>query len=174
MPYQQVPEFLQRLRTRSRSIAACALEFAVLTACRTSEVLGAVRQEFDFDSQVWTVPAHRMKARKEHRVPLSDRAMTLVVRLKDNGEPFVFIGYNNTKLDDDTMRSLMRKLEVPFTVHGFRASLRTWASDNTDDFYVAELCLAHAVGNAAARAYLRGDALEKRRKIMAEWAEYCG
>jgi integrase len=175
MPYQQVPKFIRELRQyQNRSTTAVALEFCILNASRTGEVRGM--QWSEVEDQVWTVPAERMRARKEHRVPLSDRAMELLTRQKEysNGSPFVFTGYNGTSLDDTAMRKFLRGMGVAFTVHGFRTSFRNWAAEETDfDFYAVEMCIAHSVGNAVTRAYLRGDALKKRRVIMEAWAEFC-
>jgi integrase len=176
MPYQQVPRFMRELRQhQNRSTAAVALEFCILTASRPGEVRGM--QWSEVEAPIWTIPTERMKARKEHRVPLSDRALELLTRQKDysNGSPFVFTGYNGISLDDTSLRKFLRGMGVPFTVHGFRTTFRTWAAEQTDfDFYVVEMCLAHSVGNAVTRAYLRGDALEKRRIIMQAWADFCG
>jgi integrase len=178
MPYQQVPKFIRELRPhQNRSTTAVALEFCILNASRPGEVRGMQWSEIDWDQKLWTIPAGRMKARKEHRVPLSDRAMELLTRQKEyaNGSPFVFTGYNGTSLDDTAMRKFLRDMGVPFTVHGFRTSFRNWAAEETDfDFYAVEMCIAHSVGNAVTRAYLRGDALKKRREIMQAWASYCG
>lgn len=175
MPHRQVPKFFRELRQhQNRSTAAVALEFCILNASRPGEVRGM--QWSEVEDQVWTVPAERMKARKEHRIPLSARAMELLTRQKEysNGSPFVFTGYNGISLDDTSMRKFLRGMGVPFTVHGFRTTFRTWAAEQTDfDFYAVEMCLAHSVGNAVTRAYLRGDALAKRRIIMDTWAEFC-
>jgi integrase len=175
MPYRQVPRFFRELRQhQNRSTAAVALEFTILNASRPGEVRGMLWSEVE--DRIWTIPAERMKARKEHRVPLSDRAMELLTRQKEysNGSPFVFTGYNGTSLDDTSLRKFLRGMGAPFTVHGFRTTFRNWAAEQTDfDFYAVEMCLAHSVGNAVTRAYLRGDALEKRRKIMREWAKWC-
>ena len=177
MPYPQVLKFMRELRQHeNRSTTAVALEFCILNASRPGEVREMQWPEIDWDQKLWAIPAERMKARKEHRVPLSDRAIELLTRQKDysNESQFVFTGYKGIALDDTSLRKFLHGMGVPFTVHGFRTTFRTWAAEQTDfDFYVVEMCLAHSVGNAVTRAYLRGDALEKRRKIMEAWASYC-
>jgi integrase len=180
MPYVDVPEFIKRLRIRqTRATSAVALEFLILTATRSGEVLGAQWSEFDLEKRIWTIPATRMKTKREHRVPLSDRAMELLVRQKEysTSDQYVFTGYNTkynrVRLDNKSMRMLLWTMGVQVTVHGFRSSFRSWSAEQTHfDFYLLELCLAHAVGSEVVRAYLRGDALEKRRVIMEAWAQY--
>jgi integrase len=177
MPYQQVPKFIREVRQhQNRSTTAVALEFCILNASRPGEVRGMQWSEIDWEQKLWNIPAGRMKARKEHRIPLSARARELLTRQKEysNGSPFVFTGYNGISLDDTSLRKFLRGMGVPFTVHGFRTSFRNWAAEQTDfDFYAVEMCIAHSVGSAVTRAYLRGDALEKRRLIMQEWAKFC-
>jgi integrase len=185
LPYEKVPSFIKELRTH-RSTSAIALEFCIFTATRSGETLGARWDEFDAN-RVWTIPAERMKGRnknkKQHRVPLSDRVMVLYARLEEsrrNNIPFLFKGRNQTQIEEKGMRVLLRNMDVRAvdgrraTVHGFRSSFKTWATEKTDHpWEVIELCLSHKIGNAVARAYLRGDALDKRRIVMAEWADYC-
>lgn len=176
MPYADVRTFVQRLPVLE-AMAARALEFLILTAARSGEALGAQWSEFDLDAGIWTVPADRMKAGKEHRVPLSKRALEIVtvlheVRLSD----YVFPGQKEGKpLSGMAMEMLLRRMKADeFTVHGFRSAFRDWAGDETHfSREVAEAALAHSVGNAVERAYRRADALEKRRQLMQAWADYC-
>jgi integrase len=178
MPYADVPDFIKRLRIREiRAASAAALEFVILTACRSGEALGAQWSEIDFENRIWTIPAERMKAKREHRVPLSNRAMELLARQKEysTSEQYVFTGYNRAALDNKSMRMLLWGMGVKVTVHGFRSTFRNWAAEKTDfDFHLLEMCLAHQVGSAVVRAYLRSDGLEKRRVIMQESAAFCG
>jgi integrase len=178
LPYEQVPEVLKRLRLRQggRGTAACALEFCILTATRSGETFGMTWDEINWDDRVWTIPAHRMKTRMEHRVPLSDRAMELLARQKEyrRNSSYVFTGYNNSQMDEKSMRVILHNMGVKVTVHGFRSSFKSWATEKTDFAWeVIELCLAHKVGSAVAQAYLRRDALNKRRVVMNQWASYC-
>ncbi|MGC2776828.1 MAG: site-specific integrase [Bradyrhizobium sp.] len=144
-------------------MAALALEFAILTAARSGEVLGAELGEFDLEAKVWTVPAGRMKAGREHRVPLSDRALQIATEVGGRFE-----------LSSMGMAMLLRRMEVDATVHGFRSSFRDWAGNETSfPRDICEAALAHAVGDATEAAYRRSDALEKRRGLMTAWAEYC-
>src|SRR5262245_20772171 len=163
---------MARLRARD-GVSARALEFVILTAARSGEVLGARWSEIDLEAKVWTVPANRIKAKREHRVPLSARAMALieamrVIRVSD----YVFPGYRPERpLGDMALHMGLKRLEVPFTVHGFRSSFRDWCGEATNfPREVAEAALAHVVGDETERAYRRGDALEKRRKLMHAWA----
>lgn len=177
MPYVQVPAFISSLRERD-AMAARALQFAILTASRTGEVIGAKWSEIDLDAKVWTVPAARMKATREHRVPLPEAAVQLLQPLSRNraGE-FVFPGQaTGSGLSNLAMDMLLRRMKVEnATVHGFRSSFRDWAGNETSfPREVAEAALAHVVGDATERAYRRGDALEKRRALMEAWADYCG
>ena len=168
MPWPDVPGFMAGLRERT-DIPAKALEFCVLTATRSGEVFGAQWSEIDFVAKVWTVPAHRTKANREHRVPLSDAALRVLERLpRIKGEHRVF------PVNSTAMASLLRRLGVNCTVHGFRSSIRDWCGEETHfPREVAEAALAHAVGDEVERAYRRGDALEKRRKLMDAWASFC-
>ncbi|KQZ92261.1 integrase [Mesorhizobium sp. Root157] len=176
MPYADVPVFLQSLPQRD-AITARALEFLILTAARSGEVLEATWNEFDLVAGLWTVPASRMKAGKEHRVPLSVRALAIVKALhKTRHSDFVFPGYARGKpLSNMAFAMLMKRMNADsFTAHGFRSAFRDWAGDCTSfPRDVAEQALAHRVGDATERAYRRADALEKRRKLMAAWADYC-
>ena len=177
MPYANVPAFMAALRERP-AIAARALEFAILTAARTGEVLGVNWAELDLDAGEWTVPASRMKAKKEHRVPLSGRALEILRELKgDREQPagFVFPGERRDQpLSSMALLMLLRRMEVTATAHGFRSSFRDWVGDKTSfPREVAEAALAHGIGDKAEAAYRRGTALEKRRELMESWASYC-
>ncbi len=176
MPYRDVPAFLDRLRAGD-GVSALALEFCILAAARSGEVLGARWDEIDRDAKVWTVPAARMKAGREHRVPLTDRMVAILdtmeaIRVGD----FVFPGQKRGKpLSSMAMEMVLRRMKVEnATVHGFRSAFRDWAAEETSfPREVAEAALAHVVGDATERAYRRGDALEKRRKLMEAWAAFC-
>lgn len=173
MPYGDIPAFVTALRTRE-AVAALALEFTILTAARSGEVTGARWDEVDLESAVWTVPADRMKAAKEHRVPLSPRAVEMLEQARALGSEYLFPGARGGKLSGMAMSMLMRRMKVDVTVHGFRSGFRDWAAEQTSFAHeVAEMALAHTIGNAVERAYRRGDLLEKRRRLMKEWAEYC-
>jgi integrase len=173
--WQEMPTFLASLRTDT-GVAARALEFLILTAARTGEVLGATWQEIDLQAAVWTLPAARMKAGAEHRVPLSGAAMDVlaaVAPLRTKGD-YLFPGMRPGKPLGD--RAMLRSMGGGGTVHGFRSTFRDWAAEATDTpNHVVEQALAHAISNAVEAAYRRGDLLEKRRELMADWADYvCG
>jgi integrase len=172
MPYEQVAAFVGRLR-ESEGLAARALELTILTAARTAEVLGARWSELDLDKRVWTIPPHRMKPGREHRVPLSDRAVAILKQLAEirPGE-FVFPGQRkDSPLSDMALRRIKANGS---TVHGFRSSFRDWCGNET--YFprdLIETALSHVIGDKAEQAYRRSDALEKRRKLMEAWASYC-
>lgn len=176
MPYADAPAFLTKLRS-SNAMAARALEFLILTAGRTGEVLGATWDEVDLDTGLWTIPAARMKAKRDHRVPLSRTAIDLLRPLHEaRVSKFVFPGQRPRKpLSNLAMTMLMRRLKVEdASPHGFRSSFRDWAGDRTSfPREIAEQALAHSVGNDVELAYRRGDALEKRRQLMDAWAHHC-
>ncbi|MBY0361222.1 MAG: integrase arm-type DNA-binding domain-containing protein [Phreatobacter sp.] len=176
MPFEKVPGFVKELRGR-KSNAALALEFAILTASRSGEVLGASGSEFDLDKGVWTVPAKRMKAGKEHRVPLSPRARAIAKSLIDlQGAGLLFTGNRKGKpLSSMAMSMQLRRMkQTGVTVHGFRSAFRDWAAECTPfPNEVCEAALAHVIGNKAEAAYRRGDLFEKRRKLMEAWEAYC-
>ncbi len=166
MPYAEVPAFLVTLRERE-AIAAFALEFTILTAARTGEALGARWDEIDFDTKVWTIPASRMKAAREHRVPLSGPAVAILEKLAEaRTDAFVFPSHRRGKpLSQMAMTMLLRRMNRDdVTVHGFRSSFRDWCGNETlFPRELAENALAHVIGDKAEQAYRRGDALEKRR-----------
>lgn len=164
LPYKEVPELMARLRTRTDT-AARALQFLILTAARTTEVLGARPSEID--GPMWTVPATRMKSGKEHRVPLSPAALEIVSNTKADSE-LVFSGIHDRALYD-----LLRRTNVDATTHGFRSSFRDWAAEQTTfPNHVIEQALAHSIGRVEA-AYRRTDLLEQRRELMNTWARFC-
>jgi integrase len=176
MPYAEVPTFIAELRQR-RAIAARALEFCILTAVRSSEALGARWEEIDLSAKVWTIPATRMKAGREHRVPLSDRALVILEEISAarTGD-YVFAGQRRGRpLSGSAFEMLRQRLGASTTVHGFRSSFRDWAGDQTHfPRELAEQALAHAVGGAVEQAYRRSDALERRRALMDAWAAFVG
>ena len=184
MPWIEVPAFLTKLK-RSPSVGARALEFLILTAARSGELVRSVRDgevcgarwdEVDLTSATWTVPATRMKAGREHRVPLSTRAIEILNEMAQARTcAFVFPGFRQEPISDMTLEAILRRSGVkPYTVHGFRSSFRDRAGEATDHpKEIAEAALAHTVGDAVERAYRRGDALAKRRELMNAWARYC-
>jgi integrase len=173
LPYDQVPSFVQGLRERE-AVAALALEFVILTATRTSEAIAATWGEIDLEKAVWTIPAGRMKAGKEHRVPLSPRAVEILESLKPLHSSWVFPGTKGGKLSSMAMTMLLRRMKIDATVHGFRSAFRDWAAECTGYAHeVCEMALAHVIGNKAEAAYRRGDLFEKRRRLMADWATFC-
>jgi integrase len=174
MPYDDLPAFVEKLRTH-KAMAAMALEFAILTAARTGEVIGATWAEIDLEKRVWTVPANRMKAAKEHRIPLSPRALEILEATKPLGGQYVFSGDRGGKLSGMAMAMLLRRMETGVTAHGFRSAFRDWAAECTAfPHEVCEMALAHTIGNKAEAAYRRGDLFDKRARLMADWAAYCG
>jgi integrase len=175
MPYDAIPAFVSQLRARE-AMAALALEFAMLTATRTSEVLGATWGEVDLGKAIWTIPAARMKAGKEHRVPLSSRAVEILETVKPLGKSgWLFPSDRGGKLSGMAMAMLLRRMRLDVTVHGFRSGFRDWAAECTAyPHEVCEMALAHTIGNKAEAAYRRGDLFEKRGRLMADWATNCG
>lgn len=175
LSWKDLPEFMVRLRERE-AVAALALEFTILTAARSGEALGASWSEFDLLQKVWTIPPERMKAGREHRVPLSATVCKLLKRLHDaKTNNFVFAAQRGKKpLSGMAMEMLLRRMQVgDLTVHGFRSTFRDWCGEATNfEREVAEAALAHSVGNAVERAYRRGDALQKRRTLMEAWAQF--
>jgi integrase len=176
MSFGDVPEFIADLQSRE-GLGALVLEFTILTAARSGEVLGARWDEFDLECAVWTVPAHRMKGGREHRVPLSGRAVALVKTLRQaDSSEFVFAGHKPGKpLSRMTLGNVLRRMKVgDATVHGFRSAFRDWAAECSNfTNEVCEAALAHAVSNRVEAAYRRGDLFEKRRKLMDAWTAFC-
>jgi integrase len=176
MSYTDVAAFMVALRERA-AVAAQALEFAILTAARSGEVLKARWEEFDLDGAVWTVPAIRMKAGREHRVPLSKRALGIFKDMHEVREgDFVFPGQKaGAPLSIMALEMVVRRMKLDdVTVHGFRSTFRDWAAECTrTPNEVCEAALAHVIGNKAEAAYRRGDLFDKRRRLMQNWATYC-
>lgn len=193
LPYNQVAEFVQHLRQKE-GISPKALEFAILTACRSGEIFGSKWQEIDFESKVWIIPKERMKADKEHRVPLSQEAITMLESIKQYTQPQDFIfpaPRGGGMLSDMSLSALIKRMHEQkikenglgyidpkqkrvITTHGFRSTFRDWSADKTD--YPREVCehvLAHKLPDEVEAAYLRGAYLEKRKALMADWAEFC-
>jgi integrase len=175
LPYAELPAFLGSLREQEGA-SARALEFTILTAARTNESIGAQWSEFDLSGKVWTAPAERMKAGREHRVPLSAAAVEILRRMENVREgELVFPGDRRAALSNMAMLMLLRRMgREDLTVHGFRSTFRTWAAECTSfPREVIEAALAHLVGDATERAYQRGDLFEKRRRLMDAWGTYC-
>lgn len=176
MHYRDVPAFMLKLRPL-QTVAALALEFTILTATRSGEVYGAQWSEIDLAEKVWTLPPARMKAGRQHRVPLSDAAIDVLKKLACiRANDWVFPGQRAGKhLSHVSMANVLKRLQVKgATPHGFRSSFRDFAGNETNvPREVCEAALAHSVGDAAEQAYRREDALEKRRELMEQWAHYC-
>lgn len=179
LPWRDMPAFMAEL-AQQPGIAAKALQFAILTAARTGEVIGATWAEVDLAQAVWTIPAGRMKAGSEHRVPLSDSALSILRELaasRVNQEPHVFPGGKLDRgLSGMAMLALLRRMERPgLTTHGFRSTFRDWCAEAIAcPREVAEKALAHTIGDKVEAAYRRGDLFDKRRSLMADWATWCG
>lgn len=173
MPVDDAAPFMVRLR-EAEGMGARALEFAILTAARSGEVRGATWNEVDLKAGVWTIPANRMKAGKEHRVPLSKAAKDLLDGLpRMAGTDLVLPAPMGGKLSDMTLGAVLRRMEVPATAHGFRSTFRDWVSERTGyPGEMAEMALAHTIGSKVEAAYRRGDMFERRRKMMDDWAEF--
>ncbi|MGM0583753.1 MAG: tyrosine-type recombinase/integrase [Pseudomonadota bacterium] len=176
LPWQDLPDLWPRLE-RARGMGGKALRFCILTAARSGEVRAATWSEIDLEAGVWTVPAEKMKAEREHRVPLSEPALAVLreVRpLRAKSEALVFpSGKKGKALSDMTLASVLKRLEVPVTVHGFRSTFRDWAEEATSyPHEVKEAALAHAVKGKTERAYRRSDLFEKRCKMMNEWGGF--
>jgi integrase len=175
MPYRAIPGFMERLR-KQEGIGARALEFAILTAARTSEVLKAKRSEIDREARMWNVPAERMKMRRDHRVPLCDSALKIIDALPSASD-YLFPGFRKGKpLDPKTPTRIMESMGVKdgATAHGFRSTFRDWGAEIGEyPNELLELAIAHAVGDRVEAAYRRGDMLAKRHQLMADWERYC-
>lgn len=178
MPFADVPTFMKQLLARE-AVAARALEFVILTAARSGEALKATWSEFDMAAKIWTIPANRMKTGREHRVALSMAAITVLKQLSEisnKPDDYVFPSTRRGRpLSEMAMDMLLRRLKLDVTVHGFRSSFREWCGDvSAYPRELAEAALSHRVGDATELAYRRGDALEKRRQLMEDWATFCG
>jgi integrase len=175
LPYVELPAFMVALRERT-GYSAWALEFAILTAVRTTEVLKATWSEIDMNGKVWTIPAARMKMKKEHRVPLSDTAMTILRDMaKIRRSDYVFPNdKGDGAMSNMSLLMLLRRMHKEVTVHGFRSTFRDWCAEQTNfPREVAEQALAHSLPDATEAAYRRSDMLNKRRLLMAAWDRYC-
>lgn len=177
LPFADVPAFVGRLRERE-SVGRLAFELLVLTALRSGEIRGAVWSEIDLVAKVWTIPAERMKADVEHVVPLSEDALGVLKRAavyRRSTDELVFPGARkDSQLSDMTLTKICRDMGVKAVPHGFRSSFRDWVSEETDfEGELAEMALAHAIGNKVEAAYRRGKLLEKSQVLMATWADYC-
>ncbi|MBJ8507011.1 tyrosine-type recombinase/integrase [Acinetobacter seifertii] len=194
LPYMQVAGFIHDLRQRI-GISSKALEFTILTACRSGEVFGALWKEIDFKNKIWIIPKERMKADKEHRVPLSETALRLLEQLYQKAHPqsddFIFRAPRGDMLSDMSLTTLIKRMHDKklkedgvgyidpkqnrvITTHGFRSTFRDWSADKTD--YPREVCehvLAHKLPDEVEAAYLRGAYLEKRKRLMEDWANFC-
>jgi integrase len=177
LPYGEVPAFARRLHARdATTLSNLAFEFLVLTAARTSEVLEARWSEIDLRQEAWTIPAGRMKAGREHRVPLAPRCIDLLSKARgfSTGSDFVFPGRSNDRpMSNMVLLMTIRRIQPGYTVHGFRSAFRDWASERTN--FAREICeaaLAHVVRDKTEAAYRRGDLFEKRRQLMASWAAF--
>ncbi|WP_333668309.1 site-specific integrase, partial [Acinetobacter guillouiae] len=193
LPYDQVAEFVHHLRQKD-GISPKALEFAILTACRSGEIFGATWQEIDFKNKVWTIPKERMKAEKEHRVPLSEPAIELLksIQADTQSQGYIFPApRGGGMLSDMSLTALIKRMHEQrykenglgyidskqnrvITTHGFRSTFRDWSADKTD--YPREVCehvLAHKLPDEVEAAYLRGAYLEKRKGLMTDWAMFC-
>lgn len=175
LPIDGMSAFVAELRAAS-GVGAKALEFAILTGGRSGEVRGATWSEIDFINACWTIPAARMKAKREHRVPLAEPAVSLLQSIP-SGTPndLIFRGSNGRPLSDMTLSAVLRRMKVDAVPHGFRSTFRDWASERTAyPHEVCEMALAHTIGNKAEAAYRRGDLFEKRRRMMHDWAAFIG
>ena len=177
LPYNEIGRFVKELRTRS-GYSALGLEFLILTAARTGEIIGAKWSEIDLEKAVWTIPSGRMKAGVEHRVPLSYRAVEILESITSNRNPeeYIFSGWKrNTGLSNNAFLALLKKMQrSDITPHGFRSTFRDWAAEEAHQFpnETIELALAHTIKNKAEAAYRRGDQLERRRELMSEWDKF--
>jgi integrase len=176
LPWQEIAAFMPLLVARE-GVAARAVEFAILTACRSGEVRGATWTEIDFDAKAWTIQAKRMKAGKEHRVPLSPAAIAVLQQMPRDSA-FIFSGRtHDTILSDMSLTAVLRRMgRGDITVHGFRSTFRDWCAEAAGNSFSREVCehaLAHSLPNKVAAAYRRGDLLEKRILLMQAWADYC-
>lgn len=179
LPYTEMPTFWPKLQAQS-GMGARALEFCILTATRSAEVLGARWREIDLHAKVWTIPADRMKAGAEHRVPLTAAAVALLrkmaaIRTGTSPDDLVFPGQHKGRpLSNMAMAMVLRRMKLDATPHGFRSTFRTWAAEKTRfQHEVCEAALAHTLGNRVVLAYQRGDLFAKRRELMTAWSDYC-
>jgi integrase len=175
MPFAEVPDFMKQLRDNDANrISKLAFELLILTATRTSEILLARKSEIDLKAKVWTIPAERMKAKRVHRIPLSDRAIEILKEAMtlSAGSDYLFPGRSNEKpMSNMVFIAMLRRMEINYTPHGFRSSFRDWAAETTSfPREVVEMALAHTIENKVEAAYRRGDLLDKRRELMTAWS----
>jgi integrase len=179
LPYKDMPAFLKRLRERSGVVARC-LEFLILTCVRAETAVEAVWHEFDLEARVWTIPAERMKRKREHRVPLSTRAFEILEELHSSRQSdFVFPGARSGRpISKDASNEIAKEIAgegIEVTAHGMRSTFKDWASEETRcEDIVSEMALAHRVKDSTVKAYRRGDLFAKRIALMQQWADYCG
>ena len=176
LPWREMAEFMEHLIQRE-GVAALAVQFAILTACRSGEVRGATWSEIDWDAKVWTIPAKRMKAGKEHRVPLSPAATAVLGQMPRDGTVIFSGRSHDTPLSDMSLTAVLRRMgRGDITTHGFRSTFRDWCAEAAGNTFSRETCehaLAHSLPNEVEAAYRRGDLLEKRILLMQAWADYC-
>ena len=177
IPYAELPEFMGKLREKE-SMGRLALETVILTAARSGEVRLAQWSELDLEAALWTLPAERMKAEREHVVPLPKAAVSLLKRMKAHkrgDSDLVFPGQGRGKpLSDMTLTKAMRDMGRDETPHGFRSTFRDWVAEQTTwPAELAEAALAHVISDKTVAAYQRGSMLDKRRELMAAWSDYC-
>ncbi|TVO65932.1 tyrosine-type recombinase/integrase [Denitromonas ohlonensis] len=174
LPYHDITAFMADLRARE-GMGARALEFAILTAARSNEIRGATWDEIDLERRIWTVPSSRMKAGKEHAIPLSDAAVQLLRALPRFAESnLVFVGLRGKPLSDATLLAVTKRMNAECVPHGFRSTFRDWAGETTGHpREVIEHALAHQLPDKAEAAYARGTLLQKRRRLMDDWARFC-
>ena len=177
MPWQDIPAFIKTMHASDKGSESVklALEFLILTAARSGEVRGALWSEIDRDGKLWRIPADRMKAKRSHNVPLSDRALAILDRmseLREGDAALVWPGQSGTKpMSDMTLKMALRRLDLSADPHGFRSSFRDWVSEATTfPAAIAEAALAHAKSDKTEAAYARSDLLDKRRVMMTDWA----
>lgn len=175
LPYNQVAEFMERL-TGCEGTGALCLEWVILTACRSGEARLATWAEIDFENLIWTVPAERMKSKREHRVPLTPEMLSVLERAREvQTNEWVFPSVRKgVALSDMALTSILRRLHPGITAHGFRSTFRDWCAEATEFANeLAEMALAHSIASSTERAYRRGDMLERRREVMSAWNKYC-
>jgi integrase len=174
MDWNDIPAFVKELQKKA-DYSAKALSLTILCVTRTNETINAAWREFDLDNSIWTIPAERMKAGVEHRIPLSNAAIDLLTNIhRIDGNPYVFPGMKpNRPLSDMAMLEMLRGMRDGVTVHGFRSTFRDWASETTlHPDTIVEMALAHTIKNKTERAYRRGDAFERRKALMQQWCDY--
>lgn len=175
LPYSELRTFMQELRLKE-GMGARALEFAILTAARSGEVRFATWKEIDFQEKIWKIPASRMKANRDHRVPLPDAVVSLLKNIpRREGSDYIFPNTKGTPLSDMTLTQLIRRMRNDVTAHGFRSTFKDWASEKTSyPKEVSDMALAHGIDDKVEAAYRRGELFEKRKRMMKRWAQVCG